>query len=308
MTPHPGGGGAAAGVTVAVASCGRPRSLARCLDALAGGGVLPGELIVVEQAPSPEGRAAVEAFDAAPVRYFEQARAGLSASRNLALAHAGGALLAVTDDDCAPQAGWVAAIAAAFARAPSPAAVTGPIVALGERPAGGHAVSLREAFEPRELRGRMPPWDAGSGANFAAPTTLLRELGGWDERLGAGTPGHAAEDADLLYRILRAGGTVRYDPGVVVGHDWQTWARRLQTRTSYAHGIGALCALWLARGDAYALRMLAAYARPHCRALLTAARRRDRAAAAQHGRALGGLLPGLGYGLAAARRPAERAP
>ena len=50
-----------AGITVAVATCGRPQSLARCLEALASGTVLPSEVIVVDQAAAAGGRAVVSA-------------------------------------------------------------------------------------------------------------------------------------------------------------------------------------------------------------------------------------------------------
>jgi hypothetical protein len=149
--------------------------------------------------------------------------------------------------------------------------------------------------------GGVPPWQAGSGANFAAAAERLRALGGWDERLGTGSPGRAAEDADLLYRLLRDGGTVRYEPTAVVRHDWQPRARRLTTRWSYAYGVGAMAGLWLARGEPEGARWLAGYARMHVRPLLGALRRRDRDGLRQHARAIGGLVPGALYGIRAGR-------
>jgi GT2 family glycosyltransferase len=286
-------------LTVAVATCGRPEGLARCLQALAAGSVRPGEVIVVDQAPTAQARAVVVGSRGLAARYVEQPRLGLSASRNLALASATTPLLAVTDDDCAPHEGWVAALAAALARHPVPAAVTGPIVAVGPRPPGAHAVSLRVASAGVDHRGRVLPWHVGSGANFAAHTAVLERHAGWDERLGVGSPGRAAEDTDLLYRIMRAGGTVRWEPGAIVAHEWQTRARRMETRTSYAFGIGALCGLWLRRGDPYAARMLAAYARLHGSQLAGAVRRRDRGRVVEHARAVAAIAPGMVYGLGA---------
>jgi GT2 family glycosyltransferase len=295
-------------ITVAVATCGRPESLARCLQALARGTTRPRETIVVDQAPSPDSRRVVEECGIEGARYLEQPRLGISASRNLALAAASGVVLAVTDDDCAPDPGWVTALAAAFERDPMPAAVTGPILPLGPQPPGTRAISLRTAARPADHRGRMLPWIVGSGGNFAARRETLRQHAGWDERLGPGSPGQAAEDAELLYRILRDGGTVRYEPAAVVRHEWQTWDRRLATRSSYGHGIGALCGVWLRRGEGFALRMLAAYAKDHIRALAGAARRRDRGAITEHMRALAGLLPGLMYGLSRQGGVAPRGP
>lgn len=284
-------------VTVAVASSGRPEALARCLHALAAGTAPPHQTLVVDQARSAQTRRVVERCGIAGARYLEQPRLGLSASRNLALEVAGSEVLAVIDDDCQPDRGWVQSISAAFQRAPVPAAVTGPILTLGPRPPGLHAISLRTDMQGRDYRGRMLPWVAGSGGNFAARRELLRRLGGWDERLGAGSPGKAAEDADLLYRMLRDGQLVRYEPAAVVRHEWQTWERRLATRASYGYGIGALCGIWLRRGDWFALRMLGAYAGLHVRCLAAALRRHDRSAASEHARALASSLPGAVYGL-----------
>ena len=296
----------ASDITVAVATCGRPQALQRCLHAIAAGATTPRAVIVVDQSPSPRARGVALTVPQLDVRYLEQPRLGLSASRNLALTTATTRLLAVTDDDCAPLPDWVDAIRAAFAREPAPAAVTGPIVPLGAQPPGMYAISLRAHQSPRDHAGRMLPWNAGSGANFAAPVALLDEQGGWDERLGVGSGGRAAEDSDLLYRILRSGGVVRYEPTAVVAHEWQTWERRLQTRSSYGYGIGALCGIWLRQGDPFALRMAAAYARLHGRRLAAATLKRERRSAQEHARALRALPAGLLYGITASRRSPGR--
>lgn len=298
----------ATGISVGVATCGRPEALARCLAALADQTTPPEEVVVVDQDPSDESRSVTSQSGLGPVRYLEQERLGLSASRNLALRTVGGQVLAVTDDDCAPDPSWLAAINAALERPPPVAGVTGPILPLGEGAPGTFAISLRESDAPVDHTGRVIPWGVGSGGNFAARTSVLRDGGGWDERLGAGSGGQAAEDADLFYRLLRAGSVVRYEPTAVVRHEWQTRARRLATRWSYGHGVGAMCGLYLARGDAYALRMLASYARLHVRPLAGGLRDRDRARAAEHARGLASLGPGLAYGLGAARRPAAARP
>jgi GT2 family glycosyltransferase len=295
----------AAAVTVGVATCGRPEGLARCLAALAGQSSPPAEVVVVDQDPSGAARDAVAHSGLSDARYLEQPRIGLSASRNLALDVAGQPLLAVTDDDCAPDSGWLAAVNAALDRAPRPDAVTGPILPLGERRPGTYPVSLRESRIGVDNVGCVLPWAAGSGANFCAPVGLLRRVGGWDERLGAGSRGRAAEDSELFLRLLDAGMTIRYDPDAVMRHEWQTREQRLASRWSYGYGIGAMCGLRLAGRDRFALRMLAEYGRLHVRPLLGAVKRGDRGLASEHARALGSVAPGALYGLRAAARPSS---
>lgn len=283
-------------ITVAVASCGRPQSLARCLAGIQAQRLAPAEVIVVDQAPSEEARAVVH-DSGLNVRYQEQHRLGLSASRNLALALASSSVLAVTDDDCVPDPGWLEAISAAFRRRPRPAAVTGRILPLGERPPGGFAVSLRDSPQPVDHRGRQVPWGVGSGGNFAASVEVLRAVGGWDERLGAGTRGRAAEDAELIYRLLLSGELVRYDPAAIVHHAWQSRERRMATRWSYGFGVGALGGLRLAARDLFAMRLIWAYARHHLRLLARACRARVPTDVNGHIRALISVVPGLVYGL-----------
>jgi glycosyltransferase involved in cell wall biosynthesis len=291
------------GITVGVATCGRPDGLARCLRALAAQTTPAAEVIVVDQDPSEEARAAVAASPLAAVRYLEQPRLGLSASRNLALGSASETVLAVTDDDCVPEPTWVASIVAALERPPAPDAVTGRIVPLGPPPPGAYAISMRESEVPVDHVGRAIPWDVGTGGNFAARVATLRACKGWDERLGTGSRGQAAEDVDLFYRLLVAGSVVRYEPAAVVRHEWSPRARRLATRWSYGYGVGAMSGLWLARRDLFSMTMMGAYARPHVRSLLGAVRRRDRNGGVERVRALTSLVPGIVYGLRAARRP-----
>jgi hypothetical protein len=156
--------------------------------------------------------------------------------------------------------------------------------------------------------GVVIPWGVGSGGNFAARRSLLVAAGGWDERLGAGSGGQAAEDAELFRRLLLAGAVIRYDSAAIVLHEWQTRARRISTRWSYGYGVGAMSGVSLAHGDPYALRMLGAYARLHVKPLIRGLIRRDRTLSAEHGRALASLAPGVAYGLRVARRPRAVSP
>jgi GT2 family glycosyltransferase len=294
------------GITVAVATCGRPEGLKRCLSALAVQTHPAAAVIVVDQASAAGARHAVEASEVERVTYLEQERLGLSASRNLALRSAASEYLAVTDDDCMPDPEWLATIVAAFERAPRPAAVTGRILPLGEAPPDSFAISLRKETSPVDYEARVFPWGVGSGGNFAAPVRALLDLSGWDERLGAGSPGKAGEDCDLLDRLLDQGALVRYEPGAVVRHDWQTRDRRLETRWTYGYGIGAMCGLRLAQRDGFGARMLIGYERLHVRPLLGALRHRDGFAARERTRAIASVLPGALYGYRSGRAAARR--
>src|SRR4051812_31900344 len=123
-------------ITVAIATCGRPEALRTCLTAIAGQSRTPEQLIIVDQDPLAETREVV-AQSNLPFTYVEQERRGLSASRNRALSIADGDVLAVTDDDCFPDADWVEALIDGFGSEAAPDAVTGPVLPPpGDPPSG----------------------------------------------------------------------------------------------------------------------------------------------------------------------------
>lgn len=276
--------------------------MSRCLTAIEGGSRRPDALLVIDQAPSEAARRRVEASSLPAARYVEQGLCGLAASRNLGLELAGSDVVAFTDDDVVPEPTWVEGIMAPLRRDPVPDVVTGPVLALGPDAPGLYAVSERLRLTPSYHTGRVIPWHAGSGGNFSARRALLIENGGWDERLGVGSPGLAGEDIELLYRLMRAGALVRYEPAALVRHERQSWERRLATRYSYSFGIGALCGLWVRRGDRFALRMALSYAWIHGRGVARGFKHLDPRIVHEHLRGLWGVAPGLLYGLRAKRR------
>jgi GT2 family glycosyltransferase len=288
----------APGIAVAVATLDRPDLLARCLDAVLSGETVPAEVVVVDQGSHPHTPAVVaERGRDIPVAYVHQERDGLSASRNAALETARAQVLVTTDDDCVPAPGWLAAIGRTFAEAPAPQSVTGRVLPLGPDRPGFYALSSRTSMARAELSNGAPPWTAGTGANFAVERSWAERIGGWDERLGAGSGGGAGEDVDFLYRLLRAGGRVIYEPDALVYHERHAADRRRATRLSYGRGVGACCGLYLRRRDPGGTRLLAQW---------TSLRTRMAGRALAHGewRALGeellvarGTLAGLVYGL-----------
>jgi len=293
-----------ASVTVAVSTLDRPTGLRRCVTAVLEGDVLPSEIVIVDQSPDEATAEIVRSThwrDIVPVHYIRQGRRGLSASRNAAIARASQAVVAFTDDDCVPDAGWLAALARAFDAPAKPNAVTGRILPLGRERPGFHAVASRPSPVRGVYRGRALPWAVGSGGNTAVAREWLVRLGGFDEDLGAGSPGMAAEDTDLLYRLLRAGAIVQYEPAAVVLHERQDGARRLASRPSYGFGMGAFCTKWARRGDAYAIWMLGWWVFERTRALLASFLRLRSQRIREELMMLHGAVRGVAHGLLTAR-------
>jgi O-antigen biosynthesis protein len=250
-------------VTVAVATMNRPQGLERCVRAVLDGASRPTELVIIDQSTDDRTARLVAAssWDAvATVRYARQTRHGLAASRNAAILHATQPVVAFTDDDCVPDKGWLAGIVAGFHGAEQPDAVTGRVLPLGADRVGAYAVSTRASSVRAVYRGRSLPWQIGSGGNAAVTLEWLRRVGGFDERLGAGSRGRSGEDLDLFYRLVRTGATVRYEPAAIVFHERQSAERQLASRPAYGFGMGAFCGFVARKHDAYALWMFGRWA------------------------------------------------
>jgi GT2 family glycosyltransferase len=286
-------------MSVAVATRERPDALARCLRALLAGNVLPAEVVVVDQGHGEETRRFITALSmTAPVavRYVHQRAEGLSRSRNEGFAVASHEIIAVTDEDCVPDRGWVEALWRALEVSPAAGAATGRVLPLGDPEPGTFATSTRAGHMPADFTGRTLPWLVGTGANFATRRSVLLSLRGYDERLGVGTPGGAGEDLDLLDRLLGAGVRVRYEPAALVYHERKSLAGRLATRLSYGRGIGALCGLRLRAHDTFGLHVLRGWISLRGTLLARAVRQRDLRTVGEELLVLRGTVAGLCYG------------
>ena len=223
-------------VAVIVATRDRPELLARALHALAGATRPEDEIIVVDNG-SRDGRTK-DVADAAGVRCVRCERPGAASARNAGVAATSAPIVAVTDDDCRPLAGWTAAVERAFAD-PATAFVTGQVVADN----GVSSPVFIADTEPRTYVWPQDPMHFGHGANSSFRRSHFEQVGGYDEMLGPGAPLHNAEDHDLFWRLLRAGWTGRFEPTAVVEHAaWRNRRDLMAAQWSYGVGTGAFAA------------------------------------------------------------------
>ena len=279
-------------VSVVIPTLGRRESLLRCIRAVSTGSATPAEIVLVDQSDD-DGLvgACLEAAAPVPLVAVHKPAGSLSAARNAALAIVGQPLVAVTDDDCEPEPSWLATATAALDGEPSLVAVCGPVLPLPDPTGMLVPVSSRTSATNATYERTSEPWRVGSGGNLVARTASLRTAGGYDERLGAGSPGGAGEDVDVLHRLLRQG-PIRYDAEAVVRHEQKPPAARRATRSSYGRGVGAAVGIWMRGGELSAALVLLRWLLLRLR-LLT----RDPGEL----RVLAGTASGLVYGLRARR-------
>jgi GT2 family glycosyltransferase len=254
-------------VTIAICTHERPDELTAVLDALTRiASNYP--ILVIDNRPVTDGtRRVVQRF--ANVHYVREDSPGLNAARNRALREATTAIVAFTDDDAAPEAGWAAALARNFDH-PLVLAVTGltlpreldtPAQIWFERMSGFGRGYFRREFVPLECSPHAAG-QAGAGANMAIRRDVVDLVGGFDERLDAGTPTRSGGDHEMFARILAGGYRLVYEPAAVSRHRHRRAWQELQ-HTLHGYGVGVYAA-WtgqiIERGQWSVLRQAALWA------------------------------------------------
>jgi glycosyltransferase involved in cell wall biosynthesis len=145
------------------------------------------------------------------LRLFAQTNGGPAAARNLGASRAKGRFVAFTDDDCAPDPGWLAALERAFATAPE-AAIGGALI----NGVDGNLYSEASELLVDYLYLRYSPTQILGGFFLANNLTVPREAflaaGGFDASMRYG------EDREFCHRWAAHGGAFRHAPEAVVRH------------------------------------------------------------------------------------------
>lgn len=216
-------------VSVVICTRDRPQQLEQCLRSLLALADPPDEILVVDNAPSSDATQQVVAAIES-VRYVREPRPGLSVARNTGIAQATGTIVAFTDDDVEVHPHWISRLRMGF-QDPEVMVVTGlmlPAKLETEAEVAFHRGTSEFSWECRPLvfdaayfeamkPFGAPVWHIGAGANMALRRQIVEQVGGFDERLGAGASG-CSEDSEFWYRVLAAGYKCRYEPTAVIFH------------------------------------------------------------------------------------------
>ncbi len=241
-------------VSVSVVVCTRNRAhiLPGCLDSLKRLDHDKLEFVIVDNAPSDSStHDLVESIAADDQRfhYVCEMLPGLAYARNRGLAHASGEIIAYTDDDVRVDPLWVKGLLRGFGRRADVACVTGMVASASlELPVEQYfdgRVGWSSSCEPGvydtghgPIGKALHPYAAGAfgtGANFAARSELLRQIGEFDETLGAGTSCQGGEDFDIFVRFILAGYALATEPAALVWHEHRSGEDDLH-RQMYGYG------------------------------------------------------------------------
>lgn len=216
--------GSSSDFAVVICTRNRQEHLRDTLAALDAGTLRDFPVFVVDQSDQLHPELARRAAADNRMSIIQDERRGLSRARNLAVDSIDCEWLVFLDDDCHPEPGWAEAMREVLGRSPGVGFVSGHVGELNLA-AGGVTAATLPVDEERRVSGRwVRPSAIGYGVCMAVRRSTARELGGWDERLGAGVPDFpASEDIDFNYRFLRSGGVALLTPGPRAHHDqWRS--------------------------------------------------------------------------------------
>ncbi len=244
-------------VSVVIASRGRPKSLTRCLTAIAQLDHPQFEVVVVADPPG------LEAARRFPVKCVACDVSNISAARNLGITAAAGEVVAFIDDDAVPEPPWLRALSAPFSN-PDVAAAGGTVL-------GRNGISFQwkrgmvdrllqtsdlDAPEGRTSLHRTKPGSAIEikGVNCAYRRSVLAGLGGFDPDLR-----YYLDETELNLRLAAIGAVTAVVPDARVHHAKAASDIRRADRTPRSlWDVGASSAVTLRRHAASAAETEAA--------------------------------------------------
>ena len=249
-------------ITAAICTRNRPEDLALTLASLLKQSRVA-EILVVDNAPSDNRTAELVNTSFPTVRYVREPRQGLDWARNRAIAESTTDILAFIDDDAVADERWLESIVRVFLADSSVGVVTGLVMARElEHEAQADFESMggfRRGFArkwgipcPKDgqwLAGHLTGiGDFGVGTNLSFRRSVFDFVGGFDPALDAGTITGGAGDLEMMFRSVKAGWTIVYEPAAIV------WHRHRRTRTELAkqlHANGAVFGFLRATKDRF---------------------------------------------------------
>jgi cellulose synthase/poly-beta-1,6-N-acetylglucosamine synthase-like glycosyltransferase len=213
------------------------------------------EVLLVDNRPATSGLAGpVGAQIPDPrLRIVPEPRRGLSAARNRGLLEATGDVVAFTDDDVVVDRHWLSALVGALVEERAdcatglilPSELRTPAQLMREELGGFGKGFSRRVFEADGSDADpMYPYSPGlygSGASAAFRRGALREMGGFDEALGAGTKALGGEDLDIYLSCILAGRRLVYEPAAMLRHRHHPGEREFRRQVlHYGAGLSAM--------------------------------------------------------------------
>ncbi|MGE5263457.1 MAG: glycosyltransferase family 2 protein [Acidobacteriota bacterium] len=241
-----------------ICSRNRPQMLSETVASILGADDVPTELIIIDQSDHPNLYLKELGTDRpCKIQYIWTDIIGSSHARNRGVLAGSYDIVASIDDDMWVAPTWYGALVRTLVQGGPRCVVTGRVMPAPTKDKNSFVVAVHPWEEPKVYAGRIGRDILASG-HMAMYRSAFQEIGGFDERLGPGTPFPGAEDNDYGFRLLEAGYRIIYQPDSVIYHRaWRSNRDYVPLFWKYGRGQGAFYAKHLTWRDRYMLRRMA---------------------------------------------------
>lgn len=210
-------------ISVIIATKDRPKKLRSCLKSLLVSTNTPLEIIVIDQSKSRLTQMVIESMHSKIIKHHRVSFTSKSKSLNIGINLARGSLLAFTDDDCIVDKNWIRSIKNCYAKHKDISLCFGQTKAFKPENNIGKICPSTFKKTPNIFGVTSAPgehWiNVGFGNNMTIKSNVIKQLRFFNELLGPGTIGKAAEDAELILRALLLNHKIGYEPKSIIFHD-----------------------------------------------------------------------------------------
>jgi GT2 family glycosyltransferase len=201
------------------------------------------EIIIVDDgSPVPVNVSDLHHRNSVKITILHQGNYGPASARNMGAQHAGGEILAFTDDDCTPTPQWLSELVQSFNNAPTGLVGGRTVNGLIDNP-----YSTASQMIVEEAYAYFLNWDSDlrffASNNMAVSAKLFHEIGGFDSSF------RISEDRDFCDRWIRRGHPLVYSPEAIVYHHHHlTLTAFCRQHFNYGRGAYQFHRTWERRG------------------------------------------------------------
>jgi glycosyltransferase involved in cell wall biosynthesis len=247
-------------ISVIVCTYNREYGILQTLDSIvksyehAGMPVSDAEIVVVDNNSTDKTKQIVQDWGkqcSYPLTLVTKKKRGLAAARNCGFRHAKGDLMLITDDDICLEKEHISTALKYDKQDETPVLRAGR-VNLGnpeDLPMTILTYPYRISWHKDDLEWSHLSGGTVPGGNMVIKREILKDIGFFDERFGAGAPIPAGEESDFIYRCYNAGYKIEYVPDMEVAHYHGRKNPEIITKlmANYSIATGALYAKYLWR-------------------------------------------------------------
>lgn len=245
-------------ISVLIPTYNRPHAVLSCLRSLQRSTLSKFEVLLIDQSTTNTTERVVESLHDARFRYIHSTHENKSIAMNEGVRQARGMILCFTDDDCIVTKNWLSAVQKDFITHPHINGVFG--TTLPYQPQKHAGLYCPSVFCQKKYHIVSTPCrhfvSIGFGNNMSLRKNAIKN-NPFKPWLGPHSMGGAAEDAEIILRLLIQKKSILCDPVCIVYHNkWLDGKEAKKQESIYARGEMACYGYFYFQGYAFAKQVI----------------------------------------------------